>query len=41
MSDHLYSDPAFYVRVQKTKLVLVVAGLAVAFALGRFDGIFL
>ena len=40
MSKRLYNDPDFYARVQKTKLVLVVVGLALAFALGRFDGIF-
>lgn len=27
MSDRLYSDPDFYVRVQKTKLAIVVAGI--------------
>lgn len=40
MSDRLYSDPEFYVRVQKTKLVLVVGLLAIAAALGRFNGLF-
>ena len=40
MNDRLYSDPDFYVRVQKMKLTLVVVGLVLAFALGRFDGVF-
>lgn len=41
MSDRLYSDPDFYVRVQKTKLALVIGGLLLALALGRFDSFFL
>lgn len=41
MSNRLYDDPDFYVRVQKTKVALVVVGLVLAFALGRFDGVFL
>lgn len=39
MSDRLYDDPAFYARVQKTKLALVIVGLVLAFVLGRFDGL--
>lgn len=40
MSDRLYSDPDFYVRVQKTKLLLAIVLLALAAALGRFDTFF-
>jgi hypothetical protein len=40
MSNRLYDDPDFYVRVQKTKLAIVVIGLLIAIALGRFDCIF-
>lgn len=40
MSDRLYRDPDFYVRVQKTKLALVIGLLALAAALGRFDTFF-
>lgn len=37
MSDRLYSDPDFYVRVQKTKLAIVVVGLALAAVLHSGD----
>ena len=40
MSDRLYSDPDFYVRVQKMKLVLVIVLLVIAAVSGRFDAFF-
>ena len=40
MSDRLYSDPEFYVRVQKMKIALIVILFAIALATGRFDAFF-
>lgn len=40
MSDRLYSDPKFYVRVQKSKIVLIVALAVIALLSGGFDKYF-